>query len=211
MIFGQIDRGREYNGAPAARLGETGQKFVPRHYRGAVLNRAQKFSEILSLERAPMFLFAKHDRVIKVKDDSRIGPAQCGQLEIGETKRFEKHHQVVPRGLSQHTHAPAQVRPTRRKNRRLNTHLGIVRETIAQTQARAGRVSVFDYAKSSHECGIIAACCHRLKRISRKAQLLPIAEMLFRLIAVTPATDWRRSTSLGAASSPTAVKETFPG
>src|ERR1700730_10403233 len=138
-----------------------------------MLNRAQKFPEVLSFERAPVFLFAKHDRVIKVEDDSRISATQRGQLETGETKRLEKLPQVVPRGLLQHFDTAPQIRATRRKYGRFNTKLGIMRETVAQTQPRTGSVSVFDYAKSFHEYGNIAACCHGLKRISRKAQLLP--------------------------------------
>jgi hypothetical protein len=97
-----------------------------------------------------MFLFAKHDRVVEVENDSGIGPAQHGQLERAEAERLEKDDDIVAGGLLHDAKPAGQIGPARGKDRRLDAEAGVMRKRIAQAQARARRVSVFDYAKGPH-------------------------------------------------------------
>jgi hypothetical protein len=64
-----------------------------------MLHRSQKFSEIFSAQGPAMLLFAEHDSVIEIENDSWIGAAQEAELEGRETESLEKHHHVMASSL----------------------------------------------------------------------------------------------------------------
>jgi hypothetical protein len=96
MITPQIDRCRQNDRAPAGRFREARQKIVASYDRRAVPHRAQKFFEILSAQWSPVFLFAKHDRVVEIEHDPAIRPLKKVQLQFVETNRLEKNNEIMP-------------------------------------------------------------------------------------------------------------------
>src|SRR3979409_265779 len=138
-----------------------------------MLDRAQKLSEIFSFERPPMLLLAKHDGVVEVEDNAGIGAAQRGQLARRETESLEEDNHVMLRRLPNHSQATSQIGSTCRQHGRLDTHFGIMCETVAQTQTRTGSVAMFDHTKSSHAWGIIAACSRASTCFSQDRQRPP--------------------------------------
>src|SRR5882672_7952243 len=85
MIAPKIDRRRQNDRAAAGRFRETGEKIVPGYHRGAVPDCPQEFFEIFSTQRSPMFLVAKHHRVIEIKYDAAIGALQQAELDFVKT------------------------------------------------------------------------------------------------------------------------------
>jgi hypothetical protein len=95
MISSEIDRCRQHDCPAAGRFRETGEKIVPGHHRGAVSDCPEEFLEIFSAQRPPMFLVAKHHRVVEIKNDAAIGALQQPQLEFVKTDRLEKKNHVM--------------------------------------------------------------------------------------------------------------------
>src|SRR4051812_21576264 len=73
MITSKIDRRRQNDRPATGGFRKTGEKIIPGHNRGAVSDCPQEFLEIFSAQRPPMFLVAKHDRVVEIKNDAAIG------------------------------------------------------------------------------------------------------------------------------------------
>src|SRR6266513_991558 len=97
-----------------------------------------------------MLLIAKHDCVVEIKNDPPIGALQKTQFEFVETDRFEKDDDIVPSRFSQNAQPLSHARTSRRNDRRLDAEGGIIIQTIPQTQAGAGSVTMFNDTKDFH-------------------------------------------------------------
>src|SRR2546429_2849556 len=97
----------------------------------------EEFLEIFSAQRPPMFLVAKHHRVVEIKNDPAIGALQQPELEFVKTDCLEKNDNVMLAGFFEnaqplrHTGAPC------RNDRRFHPESGIVIQTIPQPQPPA--------------------------------------------------------------------------
>jgi hypothetical protein len=118
-----------------------------------MLHRAQKFFEIFATQRPAMFLFAKHDRVVEIKNNPPIGALKQAELKFIEANGFEEHDEIVLSRLLQNAQSFGHARTPRWQDRRFDPEAGIVIKTIPQPQPGARSVTVFDDAKYFHFTG----------------------------------------------------------
>src|SRR2546423_2492923 len=86
MVTTQVDRGwQNYRSSPGG-LCEAGQKVVSCNDGRAMSHRAQELLEIFSAQRLPMFLFAKHHRVVEIENDAAVCAVEQGELEVVVTQ-----------------------------------------------------------------------------------------------------------------------------
>ncbi|MEY2480624.1 MAG: hypothetical protein QOI04_1551 [Verrucomicrobiota bacterium] len=110
---------------------------------------SQKFPKILTAQWSPKFLLTKHNGVIEIENDPRICTLQHGELPFCKADRFKKDDDIVSRRLSYYAPAIGEIR-TRGEDRKIDIDLLVKRNTIAQTQTRARRISVLNDAKNLH-------------------------------------------------------------
>jgi len=132
MITTKIDRRRQNDRAAAGRFRETGEKIVSGDNSRAMLHRAQEFLEIFTAQWPAMFLFAKHDRVVEIKNNTAICALQQPELEFIETDCLEKDDYVMPTRLLENAQPLGHARTTSRNDRRFHAQSGIVIQTITQ-------------------------------------------------------------------------------
>src|SRR6266480_3412352 len=153
MITPKIDRCRQDNRPATGRFRETGEKIVPGHHRVAMSDCPEEFLEILSAQRPPMLLVAKHHRVVEVKNDAAIGALQQPQLKFVKTNCLEKNDHVMPARFFENAQPFGHARTTCRNDGRFHAQTGIVIETIPQPEPRARSVTMFNDTKYFHAIG----------------------------------------------------------
>ena len=97
-----------------------------------------------------MLLLSKHHRIIKIENNTPICPLQEAKLQLIETNCLKQNHDVVPGRFLQDAKAIAQTRATCGQHGRFDSKALILLKTIAQTQPRARRITVFDDAEDLH-------------------------------------------------------------
>jgi len=150
MIAGQIDRGRQDDGAPAGGAGEGSEELVAGDHRRAAFYGAQEFPEIFAGDRATMFLFPEHDRVIEIENDVRIGLAQEEKFERAKAERLEEKNDIVPARLPNDLELADHAGTPGGQDGRFHAEARIGGEAFAEAEARAGGIPVFNNAKCSH-------------------------------------------------------------
>src|SRR5437868_13997918 len=120
-----------------------------------MLHRSPKFLEITGSDFLPIFLVAKHNRIIVVEDDPRIVPPQKMEIERAESGGSEKNDKIMAASLPNQMQTFANAGATGAQGRDLNTGRSIMFETVPQPQPSARSAAGFDDAEDLHSMAIL--------------------------------------------------------
>ena len=138
-----------------------------------------------------MFLFAKHDRVVEIKNDPAIGALKQAELKLIEADGLEQNDDVMPSSLPQNVQPFSQARAPRRYHRGLDSESSVIIETIPQAQPRARCVTMLYDAEDFHRISFLQLTSALFQRLrSRGSRASAIASYDSDLL-VCP---WRRQT-----------------
>jgi hypothetical protein len=125
----------------------------------------QKFLEIFSGKRLAVLLLTKHNGVVEIEDDAWICALQQSQFQRREAESFEKQDHIMEARLFDDLELSRHTRTAGREHGSFHAQARVMIQALAQTQSRAGRIPVFNYAKGSHGSRNIAASSRGLKAI----------------------------------------------